>query len=315
MQSDPSNLYQPLDPPPEPIYPIRLLRIQRGWGHEDIICSFFESYPDQRAPAYKALSYRWSEFGEGMTYRDPQLLIEGHDSSAFEVGENLYAAIRQIRRKDQEVLLWADAICIDQKNKDEKGHQVQQMGMVYEAAEEVFIWLGSSTPDIERLFAFSTWIDQEATGAQAGITNLKEVDWRSLCAQFLNKSRSEFEVDAIARGLKDILARDWWKRPWILQEVAMARTAKIMCGSATCPARIFALLPSLMAIEVSAHTEAVLDIMPRLRKGTWWATRRDLHFLLCKLRRAKPAGQGTRYTPCSACQKMLATRGGSTLAT
>jgi hypothetical protein len=68
----------------------------------------------------------------------------------------------------------------------------------------------------------------------------------------------------------------------ILQEVANARTARVICGQGSCPARTFALMPSLMNLAVQEHTQAVLDIMPRIRKNTWWSSNRHLHVLLVK---------------------------------
>ena len=68
----------------------------------------------------------------------------------------------------------------------------------------------------------------------------------------------------------------------ILQEVANARTARVLCGKGSCPARTFALMPSLMQLAVRKHTQAVLDIMPRIRRNTWWSSGRNLHTLLVK---------------------------------
>jgi hypothetical protein len=41
-------------------------------------------------------------------------------------------------------------------------------------------------------------------------------------------------------------------------------------------------MPSLMKLDVEEHTQAVLDIMPRIRQNTWWSSNRNLHVLLIK---------------------------------
>lgn len=41
-------------------------------------------------------------------------------------------------------------------------------------------------------------------------------------------------------------------------------------------------MPSLMKLVVPKHTQAVLDIMPRIRQNTWWSSNRNLHVLLVK---------------------------------
>jgi len=53
------------------------------------------------------------------------------------ITENLYIALRNIRIEDEDRILWVDAICIDQKNERERGHQVQQMGDIFSRAEQV----------------------------------------------------------------------------------------------------------------------------------------------------------------------------------
>lgn len=39
-------------------------------------------------------------------------------------------------------MLWADAICINQDDVQEKGHQVNMMGKIYTKAIGVIVWLG-----------------------------------------------------------------------------------------------------------------------------------------------------------------------------
>jgi hypothetical protein len=38
--------------------------------------------------------------------------------------------------------IWADSICINQTDLLERNHQVRLMGLIYERAHTVFIWLG-----------------------------------------------------------------------------------------------------------------------------------------------------------------------------
>lgn len=259
---------------------IRLLHIQKGWGPDDVVCQLFESFPDQeRGPDYKALSYTWGGLQHKSQGGEPRVLIDGHH---IEMTENLYAALRQIRCHDCDVTIWVDAICINQEDKAEKGHQVSQMGDVYKGAEEVLIWLGPSNEDIDSLLKLISWIETKATEAQA-ISSTE--DWSSLCCRFFAQRPLDLGPATQSRetqALANLLARPWFTRVWILQEAANARTARIMCGSSSCPARTFALMPSLMGLDVKEHTRAVLDIMPRFRQNTWWSSKRYLQFLLNK---------------------------------
>jgi len=276
-----TNLYSPLEPSSNCI---RLLRINKEEESEsnDIICELVEVGLDD-VPEYQAISYRWSQFEPGMTYTSPRLIINGRDSSEFRVGENLYEALKQIRSPNRDAYLWADAICINQEDDRERGHQVKQMGDIYRSADEVLIQLGPSSEDIEYLFSLVSFIDHSANKAQA-IGGAKTA-WRSWCERFMDKRPAQFRSnERLVRALQDLLKREWWSRVWILQEVAKARRATIMCGSHSCPARTFALVPSLLGLEVSSQAQAVLDIMPRYRSSTWWNSDRDLYSLLQKFK-------------------------------
>jgi hypothetical protein len=179
-------------------------------------------------------------------------------------------------------MLWVDAVCINQGDPREKGHQVKQMGNIYKGAEEVLIWLGPSDDNIASLLKHISWVDAKATEAQAMGSN---EDWTSLCRQFMGEWFSALQATTRSKPrqvLVELLKRPWFKRVWILQEIANARTARILCGPCSCPARAFALMPPLMDLAVDLHTQAVLDIMPRLRKKSWWSSNRQLHFLLDK---------------------------------
>jgi hypothetical protein len=44
-------------------------------------------------------------------------------------------------------MLWADQICIDQSNLDERSQQVLLMKAIYEKALTVFVYLGEGSPD------------------------------------------------------------------------------------------------------------------------------------------------------------------------
>jgi hypothetical protein len=62
------------------------------------------------------------------------------------LGVNLYHALRRVRGKGGQYFFWVDAICIDQANTQERGHQVSIMRAIYEGAQSVIVWLGEEVP-------------------------------------------------------------------------------------------------------------------------------------------------------------------------
>lgn len=63
------------------------------------------------------------------------------DGRRFWVGRSLFRALCSLRSEDQALLLWVDAVCINQIDKREKALQVPSMRHIYQNAEEVLIWL------------------------------------------------------------------------------------------------------------------------------------------------------------------------------
>ena len=84
------------------------------------------------------------------------------------VTKNLESALRSVIRKkanksthvndndnpleDQSLYVWVDAICINQKDVDEKNRQVSIMQEIYQRAKDVHIWLGDGNEDTGEAF-------------------------------------------------------------------------------------------------------------------------------------------------------------------
>lgn len=88
-------------------------------------------------PQFDALSYAWGRGTPGS--RRAILLNETH---SLQMTDNLFAALRRLRRRFASRQLWIDAICINQDDLEERNHQVSMMDQVYLSAQHVCIWLG-----------------------------------------------------------------------------------------------------------------------------------------------------------------------------
>ena len=94
-------------------------------------------------PEYEALSYVW-----GSTKRKACVYIqEAEGESTMGITRNLDEALQKLRYEDEPRTLWIDAICVDQSNIPELGHQVVQMADIYPQATRVVIWLGPERND------------------------------------------------------------------------------------------------------------------------------------------------------------------------
>ncbi len=164
---------------------IRLLRLL---PHEDenapIRCELFDyslRSSGRRIHLYDALSYVW-----GDTNNPRSIYIGEYD---MPVTKNLYAALSHLRNFSIERVLWVDAICINQKNNEEKGQQIQLMAKIYSQANRVLVWLGEAADNsgqaLEKI---------RAAGGKA--------------PDFLNNKTIQLAVLAL-------LQRDWFQRIWV----------------------------------------------------------------------------------------------------
>jgi hypothetical protein len=216
MASDhPSFHHQPLN---HEAREFRLLKLLPYSSFEDdVYCEVFHSSLDNHPP-YEALSYVWG---------NPSNLSEIRCNKApCLVTKNLAAALRYLRRKDGERTMWVDALCINQRDYIEKTHQVRQMRGVYTGAEQVRVWLGEEH-ELEMQQNLPSTIDRRSF----------KVRRRDLASP-----SSEQVVSMCCYDL--FLARSWWTRTWILQEVIHDRPViacvefldfdfDLMCGMST----------------------------------------------------------------------------------
>jgi ankyrin repeat protein len=248
----------------------RLLRLLKGGG-DTIHCELFQALLCQReiAVSYEALSYVW-----GSTETKCTIDVNGKQ---LEITNNLYKALRLLRLQNQDRILWVDAVCIHQSDNKERGHQVKHMGYIYKEAAQVIYWLGPSTYSTDFCLDSLRLLQEESNKhAYRSWSRQKWMEfWRKLGRQYPGNPGLQLD------GLRFLLDQPWFKRVWILQEVANSQSAEVYCGQKSVSARIFALAPFLMDIKPDVHCQAVLDIMPGpFRKHSWWSESRDLYTLL-----------------------------------
>lgn len=109
------------------------------------IQTYLAEYRLQENPWYEAVSYTWAT-EEGDCSLSSQ--IKCGDARLW-VTKNCELALRYLRLREPSSarVLWVDAICINQKDVNERGHQVRIMRDVYSKATRSLIWLGEESKD------------------------------------------------------------------------------------------------------------------------------------------------------------------------
>ncbi|EPE27592.1 hypothetical protein GLAREA_04383 [Glarea lozoyensis ATCC 20868] len=161
--------------------------------------------PDLR---YEALSYEW-----GPELPEHQILLNGF---IFNVRENLWNALHSLRTKDEERIFWIDALCINQRNVDERNHQVAQMARIYSGCTRCIAWVGKED--------------------MPGTDGIKEDT--KLAVEFVHTRLPGHPVPDLLLGNDRkmhanfvlLCQRKYWSRLWILQEILLSSTVMVQCG-------------------------------------------------------------------------------------
>jgi hypothetical protein len=157
------------------------------------------------ASDYIAISYAW---GDGLDMK--QLVLEG---TKVMVPTSLYDALKAVRKKKEEVLVWVDALCIDQRNRDERATQVRLMGEIYSRAVSVAIWLGPEADESAQAVRLLQKVASNAVSPRRIRAVLTHPDSAALLALF---------------------KRDYWKRLWVSHANIQAYERKPNTASRGC---------------------------------------------------------------------------------
>ncbi|KZL64225.1 ankyrin repeat and sam domain containing protein 6 [Colletotrichum incanum] len=267
----------------------RLISLGKGFNSEPVQYRLFQAYlPEEESNRadevnkhndlniipYEALSYCWGD----STRLCRTVLVDG---KVLFVTEYLLDALKSLRRNYEDRILWVDALCIDQSNVRERGHQVGWMGKVYEYADNVLCWLGHVERTNSHLFSL----------LQSFKRDVPQVAWENWLPDDLRwsnvwkEAQSDRLIHDYASQLKCLMVNKWFSRVWILQEVANARKASLGCSEGWVDAKAFTMAPTLLGVKPDNQCQAVIDIMPGpLRKYSWWAQKSNICTLLWRFR-------------------------------
>ncbi|KAB2109236.1 hypothetical protein AG0111_0g2602 [Alternaria gaisen] len=183
---------------------IRLLRLHGSGDISDPIFGTLEIYRlhDSCRPIFGAFSYTWADSKGDSSLCETIFL--GLQYDVLPVTTNCLAALRRFRNSADR-LIWVDAICINQFDLKERGHQVPLMKDIYTSAARVLIYLGDSN-----------------SGAESAIVLPQKND------QLPGDSSRSHTIDPRA-----ILQTPYFSRIWVIPEVMLNKAGSVAYGNHT----------------------------------------------------------------------------------
>ncbi|KAF2727370.1 HET-domain-containing protein [Polyplosphaeria fusca] len=197
---------------------IRLLRLKSRAHSPNLACEIVHCDMESDYK-YFALSYAWGSGGQ-----KEHILVDGYRCA---ISKHLSEALQHLQMNDEDQLYWIDQICINQANDEEKSDQVSRMRTIFERAWHVVAWLGRSEEDSDLLIAFFKLLAEEEGRAEDTLRSITgRLDWMS---SYVGDCR----IARITTAFNGFCNRNYWKRVWVIQEFALAKTTLICCGRFT----------------------------------------------------------------------------------
>ncbi|RKL23229.1 hypothetical protein BFJ68_g1435 [Fusarium oxysporum] len=190
-----ADVYQPLSSSSS----FRLLELLPSSNRTDPLVGRLVDSDITFQPDYEALSYVWGDI-------TPVRYINLGDQD-ISITPNLHSALIHLRSPDTVRTLWVDALCINQSVHGERNQQVRIMGDIYKSARQVVVWLGDAADDSHLVF--------------------QHLNDESIPDSFHNDSTPPQDK---RHAWSALVKRPWFFRTWVIQEIALAKRAVMMCG-------------------------------------------------------------------------------------
>jgi hypothetical protein len=196
------HVYAPFTGPRE----IRIAVIEPSVDYDAPLQFSFQQAPlEDLEGAYEAVSYVWGA---------PILTFPVYHTtvgSRICVTENLDKALRRRRHRLDRRCLWADAMCIDQRNDREKEIQIPLMVDIFRGAKRVLAWIHEGDEAIER-----------------GMRHIDRLSRQSITHE------TYFEEDgtrhSVIQDMVALINLPYFRRLWIVQEIVFSLDITLICG-------------------------------------------------------------------------------------
>ncbi|CAH0027674.1 unnamed protein product [Clonostachys rhizophaga] len=248
---------------------IRLLVVQPAKNITDKLdVSWSISNLDDRETKYSALSYY-----RGTPLETVEITVSSDleiDKRTFGINPTVDSALRRLRRNDQVLQIWIDAICINQENYEERSRQVELKQEIFARAETVHIWLGEGHDGVDSCLRIARNIynynlrgcpggrDCNCTGTRHSLA-IGDVDTLAESKRTQSVEHTFHHMDEIFRLLEPSLSEDvvewaggskgttlatlmvalisnpWFSQVWAVQEVLLSQQAFVHSSNESIP--------------------------------------------------------------------------------
>ena len=213
----------------------RYLVLLPGVNSDPLRCSLHTSRIDEAD--YESISYVW-----GTDQRDHDIICDGR---ILKITPNLYRVLQRLRLPKAPRSLWADSICINQEDLEEKGRQVAIMGQIYRNAERVLICMGTAGEEhgpkvLALLEDIRGMIDAGFVVVNETVDEWKrDSNWRPEWDPWVLFPYPEADAPVLRdprwASINVLVEQEWFHRGWVVREAGLARHGLVIWGQTELP--------------------------------------------------------------------------------
>ncbi|KAF5602219.1 heterokaryon incompatibility (het-6OR allele) [Fusarium pseudocircinatum] len=208
---------------------IRLIKLYSGSVDDPLRAEILHaSLNSDIVGKYEAVSYAWEDGHATNKLETPRGIIF--------ITPSLFHALHRFRLKEESRLLWADAVCINQSDNEEKASQVALMSDIYAYSTCTLVYLGRGADGSERVgellhrFARASSSLYQLYGRQ-GMEMLRHA---GLISPPMRMIFEQYQLpgleDPAWKALGKLWARPWFRRVWVIQEFVLSPDVRMFCG-------------------------------------------------------------------------------------
>jgi len=211
---------------------IRILHLQPGVRGAPL-CAFMEHVSldtiRENDIRYEAVSYAW-----GSSRRRHAVHFE--DQTTIEITASLYEVFQRFSLRGESRAIWADQICINQRDNVERSSQVALMAQIFRSSAHVLVWLGETeAADIAAFAAMQACTNvsaDEQTGDWRHVRKIEALAMNALGRPCCNDPAmlQDGSLSEHLTAFVKLLERPWFSRLWVVQEVAAGKSVRVHSG-------------------------------------------------------------------------------------
>lgn len=195
---------------------IRLFTLFPGEANDELRGVIWTTASDY-AGHYATLSYVW-----GSSKQFPHQLKTA--CGPLGITDSLRAALVRLRRKDESLTLWVDAICIDQANDTEKSKQIILLPEIFQMSAYTFAYIDG---DHDHSKAIQMIKQVQALRLFGPESEAWPADLPRCPSSWVDKKIPP-PSDSVWEEFRAFFHHAWFRRAWIVQEAVIARNLQVV---------------------------------------------------------------------------------------